>query len=138
MRIFVFLFLFIAFASESEAQLSVHFENLTAKESTILVAVYTENEKFATEDVYKWYELPCSKEKCTLNIDDLKSGEYGISAFQDLNGNAVMDKKTFGIPKEPYGFSGNPKIVMSAPSYKDCAFSYDGNSKSIQIKMNQP
>lgn len=45
----------------------------------------------------------------TITVDGLPTGDFAISLFQDLNQNTELDTGFFGIPKEPYGFSGDWK-----------------------------
>jgi len=40
-----------------------------------------------------------------LVIDNLEPGTYAVMAFQDRNGNGVLDRSFIGIPKEPVAFS---------------------------------
>lgn len=48
-------------------------------------------------------------------------GTYAIAAFHDQNGNGKLD--TFlGVPREGFGFSGNPPVRPHAPHFSDCAF----------------
>jgi uncharacterized protein (DUF2141 family) len=42
----------------------------------------------------------------------------------------------FGIPKEGYGFSSGAEVTMSAPSFSDAVFSYDGGHFQISISLN--
>ena len=64
-----------------------------------------------------------------------KLGDYAIAVYHDQNGNGKMDKRMFGIPKEPYGFSNNIKPVMSAPKFSECRFTVGDSGKVISIKL---
>lgn len=46
----------------------------------------------------------------------LPPGRYAIAAYHDLNGNGRLDKQTFGLPAEPYGFS-NDVGRIAPPSF---------------------
>ena len=52
---------------------------------------------------------------------DLPEGSYGISLFQDLNGNKTLDFNGY-VPAEKYGFSNNAPAEHGLPSFKDIAF----------------
>lgn len=138
MKLFYLIVLLFLLGFNVNAQLTLRFSNLTPQKSVLRIGLYTENESFASDSFFLGYLLPCDKEDCYLTIDDLEPGEYAISLYQDLNNNEKMDKKAFGIPKEPYGFSGNPRIGLRIPSFKDCSFSYEGKDSEIMIIMNQP
>jgi uncharacterized protein (DUF2141 family) len=48
-------------------------------------------------------------------------GRYALVALHDENSNHKLDKNMFGIPKEGFGFSNNPHVVLSAPSFDTAA-----------------
>jgi uncharacterized protein (DUF2141 family) len=47
-----------------------------------------------------------------------------------------LDTNMFGIPKEGYGFSSGAEVTMSAPSFSDAVFSYDGGHLQMSISLN--
>lgn len=66
----------------------------------------------------------------------VEPGEYAVAVYHDENGNGQMDKRAFGFPKEPYGFSNNFRPRFSAPKFSDCRFSVGGEGKTISVKLN--
>jgi len=58
--------------------------------------------------------VAATEEGMTVEISNLESGEYAIAVIQDLNENGKLDKNFLGIPKEPYGFSGQWKSGSSS------------------------
>lgn len=69
-------------------------------------------------------------------LTDLPAGVVAIAAYQDLNNNGKLDRGTFGIPKEPYGFSNNAKGSMGPPSFKAASVN-PARSNSVAIKLSQ-
>ena len=55
-----------------------------------------------------------------LNADSLEFN-ISISAYHDENENSKLDKNSFGIPTELYGFSQNPKRGFGPPKFKETA-----------------
>jgi uncharacterized protein (DUF2141 family) len=49
------------------------------------------------------------------------AGRYALVALHDENSNHKLDKNMFGIPKEGFGFSNNPHVVLTAPSFDTAA-----------------
>lgn len=45
-------------------------------------------------------------------------GRYAIVVIHDENENQKLDRNLLGIPKEGFGFSNNPRVVFSAPSWQ--------------------
>lgn len=53
-------------------------------------------------------------------IFQLEPGDYAVALYQDVNSNGQIDKRLFGIPKEPYGFSNNIRPKISVPKFDEC------------------
>jgi uncharacterized protein (DUF2141 family) len=45
-------------------------------------------------------------------------GRYSAVVIHDENSNMKLDRNAFGVPKEGFGFSKNPRVVFSAPSFQ--------------------
>jgi uncharacterized protein (DUF2141 family) len=71
-----------------------------------------------------------------IRFKNLPPGNYAVSVFHDENNNDKLDTGTFGIPKEGYGFSNNPKIRFGPPSYTDTSFKVEKDKQEIEIKLN--
>ena len=69
-------------------------------------------------------------------LTDLPAGVVAIAAYQDLNNNGKLDRGTFGIPKEPYGFSNNAKGSMGPPSFKAASVN-PARTSSVAIRLSQ-
>lgn len=71
---------------------------------------------------------------------DLPVGELteaAVAVFQDLNGDGILNRGSFGIPQEPYGFSNNAAGQMGPPSYEAARVSNLGKSgTAINIALN--
>jgi uncharacterized protein (DUF2141 family) len=57
-----------------------------------------------------------------VNASSLESDPWiAVSAYHDENLNSKLDKNSFGIPSEKYGFSGNPKRGFGPPKFRETA-----------------
>jgi uncharacterized protein (DUF2141 family) len=57
----------------------------------------------------------------TVTELELPPGRYAIAVLHDENSNHKLDRSLLGIPKEGFGFSNNPKVNLSAPSFDAAA-----------------
>lgn len=55
-------------------------------------------------------------DRTTLELQ-LPPGRYAIAVLHDENSNHKLDRNMMGWPKEGFGFSNNPKVNLSAPSF---------------------
>jgi uncharacterized protein (DUF2141 family) len=62
-------------------------------------------------------------------------GRYGVVVIHDENSNMKLDRSFFGIPKEGFGFSNNPHVVLSAPSFQAAAVAVSCPATHVEIKL---
>ena len=87
-----------------------HFNDLEyaiAKESTAVLD--------SKAEVVLAIQLPAAKDR----------SEIAVSAYHDENDNSRLDKNSFGIPIERYGFSSNPKRGFGPPKFNEAAIDLD-------------
>jgi uncharacterized protein (DUF2141 family) len=73
-----------------------------------------------------------SQARC--DFEDIPPGTYAMAVVHDENMNGKLDTNWFGVPTEGYGFSNNARGVLSAPSFSDAKFNYDG--RNIELTMS--
>lgn len=86
------------------------------------------------DDACRHNSVPIVDREATLTFPGFNAGTYALVVIHDENKNKKMDKNFLGIPKEGFGFSNNPKVGLSAPSYEKATFTMDGD-KTIEIKL---
>ena len=123
------------FAQQSE--LAVSIGGLIYDKGKVFVAVYNSANGFPENQnatIYKGTFSVINK-KCTFKLA-LPAGTYAIAVFFDENNNQKLDKNIVGYPKEKFGFSNNPKIVFSAPTFDQCGVVLANNEqKKIEILL---
>ncbi|MFO8146285.1 MAG: DUF2141 domain-containing protein [Gillisia sp.] len=74
--------------------------------------------------------------EASFEFSDIKPGKYAIAIIHDANHKGELDTNLVGIPTEGYGFSSGAELTMSAPSFSDAEFSYDGGDLQMSISLN--
>lgn len=69
-----------------------------------------------------------------VTFSDVTPGIYAVAAFEDLNGNGVLDRSQNGLPLEPYGFSNNVGR-RSTPRFEQAAVRVERDT-SIAIHLS--
>lgn len=88
---------------------------------TVRVGLYNTPSSFPEDDQqYQGKILKADRASLTFRFDQLKPGSYAAASFQDENNDGVLNTNFFGAPTEEYGFSNNPSIYFSAPSFETC------------------
>lgn len=65
----------------------------------------------------------------------LPPGRYGVAVIHDENRNRRLDKNFLGIPKEGFGFANNPKVFLSAPSFRTAAVTVGCPLTQIDVRL---
>ncbi|MFA0086643.1 DUF2141 domain-containing protein [Vibrio sp. 10N.261.51.F12] len=127
------LFASLSFANAAEVTLKL--SGLVAAEGNIRVGFFTDKAKFSEGEytIGRIIEAPQEGKEVIAKLNDIAPGEYAISVYQDLNLNKSLDKNLFGIPKEPYGFSGN--WTSGAAKFEQALIQVDETGTVISISL---
>ena len=84
-----------------------------------------------------------SKAEVHLELDYPDSKDpisIAVCAYHDENDNSRLDKNSFGIPIERYGFSSNPKRGFGPPKFNEAAIDLDATMPQNESgsKLNIP
>ncbi len=74
-----------------------------------------------------------SAETLLFRFPAVPPGTYAVAAFQDTDGNGVLDRTRNGFPAEPYGFS-NDAGRTRVPRFDRAAFSLAGDG-SVTVRL---
>ena len=69
-----------------------------------------------------------------LGFPALPAGRYAVTLFHDENRNQRLDM-LIGMPREGFGFSGNPRIRFGAPRFKDVTIAVPPGQTVQTIRM---
>jgi len=129
------LLLIIGLGMQAQNQLKLVVTNIYPVKGEIFVAIYDDADNFLNIEFVAFQRIQAVKNETeTILIPNMPMGEYAVSIFHDLNDNAELDTKMFGIPREPYGFSNNARGRMGPPKFEDAKFRLSGTLE-ITIEM---
>lgn len=121
------LMLFCLFGLQGPGELRVTVSNIYPIEGDLYIAIYDHRENYMEPElavINKVVAVEAGTQ--TIIFTDVPDGEYAITVFQDLDDNAKLNVSTFGIPREPYGFSNNARGMMGPPKFDKTKFSFSG------------
>jgi uncharacterized protein (DUF2141 family) len=74
--------------------------------------------------------------RAVVEFDNVPAGPFAVSVVHDKNRNDKLDRKIFGIPREPYGFSRDARSTFHAPSFADARLEIaPGESTRITVHV---
>ncbi|GAB3248247.1 DUF2141 domain-containing protein [Larkinella harenae] len=125
-----------AFSSfRAETKLIVDVQNIKEVKGQLRVGLYKPCDDFPMGCKPIANQIVAVNGSSTRVTFTVPPGDYAVALFHDVNDNGQMDKKMFGIPKEPYGFSNNYRPRVSGPNFDDCRIQVGGAGKTISIKL---
>jgi uncharacterized protein (DUF2141 family) len=127
------------YAQAAGNSVDVSFTGLKSSQGQVCISLYGGPKGFPDggtgSDFVATRCSPVKAEAATLTLTDLKPGNYAIVAHHDLNGDGTMNKGSFGIPEEGFGFSNNPEIGFSSPSFDETKFALSEPKATVKILM---
>lgn len=136
--IFSFCFLFgITAQSQSNGKIKVIIDGLRNNAGTVGIRLFDQAKGFPSEAgkaLKEFFVNPINGE-AILEINNMTYGIYAIGCMHDENNNKIFDTNFFGIPKEGFGTSNNPKALFGPPSFNDAKFELREGIVVIIIKM---
>jgi uncharacterized protein (DUF2141 family) len=126
-------FLAILPAIAAADTLTVNVSGVKPGKGDVRVGIFKGPEEFPEGSYFKGIAVPGDAQTMRIEVEDLEPGQYAISVFQDIDGTEKLNKNFVGMPKEPYGFSGNWK--SGGASFKDALINLEANGSEISIKM---
>jgi uncharacterized protein (DUF2141 family) len=123
------LFLLMALVAgtlSAQNKLTVVVDGIENVKGHLMVGVYDE-EGFMKKPI-RGEVVKIAADTLTVVFEDVPSGEYAISLYQDENDNGKLDIGAFG-PTEKWGFSNNAKGNMGPPKYEDCKFTVEEDTE---------
>lgn len=139
-RLFIFtLFIFSAFSfsqSSEKVTLNLKVTNIKKAVGDIYVAVFSDEKAYMKDD--QRFAEAIAKVETEGEVDiqlQIPIGKYAVTIFHDVNGDAELSTNFIGIPKEPYGFSNNPKSTFGPPSFEESVFEFKEDGQQIEIEL---
>ena len=132
-----FLTLSLLLSSQVFAKdLTVIIKNIRSNNGFIRLAMYNNATDFPDKfnNAIETMNIPVTGSSVKATIKNLKSDTYAIAVFHDENNNEDLDTSRLGIPKEPFGFSNNPRL-FGPPTFRKCKFKFSNTmTKTINLK----
>jgi uncharacterized protein (DUF2141 family) len=120
-------------AANAPGTLRVEVSNVRARTGTVHVDICTRAQFL--KDCPLSAEAPAKVGTTIVTITDLPPGNYAAQVFYDENGNHKIDRALFGVPREGVGFSNDAKIHFAPPKWADAVFAYDGQPRTIRLRL---
>jgi len=128
---------FLAQASDENRQvISVQVSGAISDDGMMRLAVYSEKEGFNDP----MQALGTDRWKIRDGVCEGRFGlpaeitEVAIAAYHDVNDNGQLDRNSFGIPSERYGFTRDARGITGPPTFEDSVITIADEPIKISIR----
>jgi uncharacterized protein (DUF2141 family) len=135
--IFIIVSLFPLSGFSQSKSIKINIPNIKSDKGEILIALFNKADGFPenADNAFQTAKMKAKKGTLSISLPNIADGRYALAIFHDENGDGKMNKNILGIPKEGYGVSNNVKNLMSAPTFKEAAFTHNRDSE-LTIQLN--
>ena len=119
------------------SKLEIQINQAESDKGMIRVLIFSKEAGFPDQPTKALKSLSLSPKNKSgiLTVSDLPSGKYAISVIHDEDNDGKLTTNAVGYPTEKFGFSNNPKVYFSPPSFEKAAFELKSESKKIEITL---
>ncbi len=114
--------------------LTIQVENVRASKGRVHVDVCPEG-KFLKDGCPYSASAVARKGETAVVVSNVAPGRYAVQAYLDENSNDKLDFGMFGLPKEQFGFSRDPK-GLRRPTFEETVFTATGAAQSITLHLH--
>ena len=139
---YFFLLISLFFTLETMGQsnqtsLQVSISGASSDAGSIRILVFSKPSGFPDQvkQAVRSISLSPKSGKANFKLTDLAAGTYAIGVIHDLDNNGKLSTNAVGYPIEKFGFSNNPKVYFSPPSFEKAAFPLGKTPIKVAISL---
>jgi len=127
-------------AEAPTATLIIRLTNVPAQTQNVVVALFSSEETFLTEQTaYGSHDNAVIEgQTATVVIEEVVAGAYGIVVFADEDGDLHQSFAMGFFPIEHYGFGNNAKGLFGPPSFADTVLTVSTPQTAVDIELIAP
>jgi uncharacterized protein (DUF2141 family) len=138
-----YLLLFLAFgfctlvSAQTTSSIQVQIQGASSDKGMIRVLLFSGGKGFPDQvgQAAKSFSLSPKNQQVAFTINDLAPGTYALAVIHDQDGNGKLSSNLVGYPIEKFGFSNNPKVYFSPPSFDKAAFVLGKTPLKVNISL---
>ena len=125
---------------EGPVRLYVDVEGVRKAEGLIAVTLYADDSKRFLAKRGSLYvgRTPASAPTTSVCIYLPSTGVYALGVYHDEDGDRRIDRNAIGLPTEAVGFSNNPRLIFSIPSFRSVRLSVPRDNMRTSIRLRYP
>ena len=125
---------------EGPVRIYIDVENVRKAEGLIAVTVYADDSKRFLAKRGSLYvgRAPAQAPKTSVCVMLPSTGTYAFGVYHDADGDRSIDRNAIGLPREAVGFSNNPRLLFSIPSFRSVRLAVPRTNMRTTIRLRYP
>jgi len=119
--------------NERVSTLNIIIKNLRNDKGNVRIGLSNSEENYESNIFYRRETVNIKNKTAKCTFENIPFGTYVIKFYHDENKNNELDKNSFGMPTEDYGFSNNATGSFGPASFSDAKFAVDKKELKIEI-----
>ena len=118
-------------------KLNIQIDQAKSDKGMIRVLIFSKETGFPDQPTKALKSLSISPKNKSgiLSVTDLPPGKYAVSVIPAEDNDGKLTTDAVGYPTEKFGFSNNPKVYFSPPSFEKASFELGSEPRRIQIEL---
>ena len=127
----------ITLSAQTRSSVQVNIQEASSDRGMIRVLLFSDAAGFPDQvgKAVKSFSLPPKNQQVAFTITDLVPGTYALAVIHDQDSNGKLSSNAVGYPIEKFGFSNNPKVYFSPPSFEKASFVLGKTPMKVTISL---
>jgi uncharacterized protein (DUF2141 family) len=123
-----------------KARIWINVDRVRSSSGLVAVTVYGDNPRkfLAKRGALYVVRVPARQGRTRVCVNLPSTGVYGFGAYHDADGDRAIDRTGVGLPAEDFGFSNNPRLLFSIPSFSSVRLNVPRTNMWTTIRLRQP
>lgn len=123
-------------SQRADSGIALRIHGVKAQQGPVRVAVFDSSAQFPKHENAALKMVMQSASATVMQVVPMgATTEIAMAAYQDINNDGKLNRNSFGMPTEPYGFSGNAAGKFGPPSFESASLRPNQSSGGIDIML---
>jgi uncharacterized protein (DUF2141 family) len=121
----------------SAVRFYLNVENVRSSQGLIAVTLYPDESRrfLARRGSLYVGRVPARQGTTRVCIHLPSTGTWAFGVYHDEDGNRTINRNGLGMPREGFGFSNNPRLLFSIPSFRSVRLAVPRTNMQTTIRL---
>jgi uncharacterized protein (DUF2141 family) len=123
-----------------KARIWINVDRVRSSTGLIAVTVYGDNPRkfLAKRGALYVVRVPARQGRTRVCVNLPSTGVYAFGVYHDADSNRTVNRTGIGLPAEDFGFSNNPRLLFSIPTFSSVRLNVPRTNMWTTIRLRKP